>query len=266
MIATPSTRSQPSACLATAAAARRPRRAGHQEALGRRRAARACRRARGARTAPQRSLERRIARSQARAASSPWPTSTGPGPRSIDRDRRRVRSQLDFLDERTQRRARRPAGPRQDDDRPEHRAPGRRSPGHTALFITAAQLLLDLGAQDSLARPRPPAQALRRSALLVIDEIGYLSYDSRNADLLFQVVSRRYEKKSLVLTTNLAFSDWPTIFPNADLRHRAHRPRRPPRRRHRIEGESYRLREAKEHAGRRAPSPRDDGVPKNKKK
>ncbi len=42
-----------------------------------------------------------------------------------------------------------------------------------------------------------------------------LSYDSRNADLLFQVVSRRYENKSLVLTTNLAFSDWPSIFPNA---------------------------------------------------
>src|SRR5262245_53107925 len=42
-----------------------------------------------------------------------------------------------------------------------------------------------------------------------------LSYDTRAADLLFQVVSRRYEKKSLVLTTNLAFGDWPTIFPNA---------------------------------------------------
>lgn len=51
--------------------------------------------------------------------------------------------------------------------------------------------------------------------LLCIDDIGYLSYDARAADLLFQVVSRRYERKSLVLTTNLPFSDWPTIFPNA---------------------------------------------------
>ena len=51
--------------------------------------------------------------------------------------------------------------------------------------------------------------------LLVLDELGYLSYDARNADLLFQVVSRRYERKSLVLTTNLAFKDWPTIFPNS---------------------------------------------------
>ena len=51
--------------------------------------------------------------------------------------------------------------------------------------------------------------------LLVLDELGYLSYDARAADLLFQVVSRRYERNSLALTTNLAFSDWPTIFPNA---------------------------------------------------
>ena len=45
------------------------------------------------------------------------------------------------------------------------------------------------------------------------DEIGFLAFDNRNADLLFQVVSRRYERKSLVLTTNLAFRDWPSIFP-----------------------------------------------------
>ncbi len=49
----------------------------------------------------------------------------------------------------------------------------------------------------------------------MIDEIGYLSYDARAADLLFQVVSRRYERRSLVLTTNLPFSEWPNIFPNA---------------------------------------------------
>jgi DNA replication protein DnaC len=49
----------------------------------------------------------------------------------------------------------------------------------------------------------------------VIDEIGFLAFDTRNADLLFQIVSRRYEKKSIVLTTNLLFRDWSTIFPNA---------------------------------------------------
>jgi DNA replication protein DnaC len=87
--------------------------------------------------------------------------------------------------------------------------------GHTALFTTASQLLLDLGAQDS---PRALDRRLKhyaRPALLVIDEVGYLSYDARNADLLFQIVSRRYEEKSLVLTTNLPFGDWATIFPNA---------------------------------------------------
>jgi DNA replication protein DnaC len=88
--------------------------------------------------------------------------------------------------------------------------------GHSVLFVTASQLLLDLAAQDSA---RGLDRRLRhygtRTSLLIVDEIGYLSYDSRNADLLFQVISRRHEKKSLVLTTNLAFSDWPTIFPNA---------------------------------------------------
>jgi DNA replication protein DnaC len=79
---------------------------------------------------------------------------------------------------------------------------------------------------------------------LCIDEIGNLSYDPRNADLLFQVVSRRYEHKSLVLTTNLAFIEWPTIFPNAAsttalidrVVHHAEIIA--------IEGESYRRREA----------------------
>jgi DNA replication protein DnaC len=87
--------------------------------------------------------------------------------------------------------------------------------GTHVLFITAAQLLLDLGGQEST---RGLARRLNHYAsrgLLVIDEIGYLSYDARAADLLFQVVSRRYERRSLVLTTNLPFSEWPTIFPNA---------------------------------------------------
>jgi len=87
--------------------------------------------------------------------------------------------------------------------------------GTHVLFITAAQLLLDLGGQEST---RGLARRLNHYAtrgLLCVDEIGYLSYDARAADLLFQVVSRRYERKSLVLTTNLPFSDWPTIFPNA---------------------------------------------------
>jgi DNA replication protein DnaC len=87
--------------------------------------------------------------------------------------------------------------------------------GHSALFTTTAQMLLDLSGQESA---RGLERRLRHYAgvgLLVCDEIGYLSYDNRNADLLFQVISRRYERKSTVLTTNLPFRDWPTIFPNA---------------------------------------------------
>ncbi len=87
--------------------------------------------------------------------------------------------------------------------------------GHGVLFISAAQLLLDLAGQES-------ARALDRRlkyyavvGLLIVAEIGFLAFDNRNADLLFQVISRRYEKKSLVLNTNLALRDWPTIFPNA---------------------------------------------------
>ena len=90
-----------------------------------------------------------------------------------------------------------------------------------------------------------------KATLLVLDELGYLSFDARNADLLFQLVNLRYEKKSIVLTTNLAFSDWPTIFPNATCAtalidrvvHHAEIIS--------IEGESYRLRKAKEAAERR---------------
>ena len=87
--------------------------------------------------------------------------------------------------------------------------------GHGVLFVTAAQLLLDLGAQESARALERRLKYYARVGLLIIDEIGFLAFDNRNADLLFQVISRRYEKKSLVLTTNLAFRDWPTIFPNA---------------------------------------------------
>jgi DNA replication protein DnaC len=87
--------------------------------------------------------------------------------------------------------------------------------GHSVLFLTAAQMLLDLGAQESARGLDRRLRFYASVALLVVDEVGYLSFDARNADLFFQVVSRRYERKSLVLTTNLAFQDWPSVFPNA---------------------------------------------------
>jgi DNA replication protein DnaC len=88
--------------------------------------------------------------------------------------------------------------------------------GHSALFVTAAQLLNDLAGQES---PRALERRLRfycqATNILCVDEIGYLSYENRAADLLYEVISRRHKKKSLVITTNLAFTDWPSVFPNA---------------------------------------------------
>jgi len=116
--------------------------------------------------------------------------------------------------------------------------------GHTVLFVTAAQMLLDLASQDSARALDRRLKHYARVGCLVVDELGYLSYDSRNADLLYQALSLRYEKKSLVLTTNLAFSSWPSIFPSATsatalidrVVHHADVLK--------IEGDSYRLREA----------------------
>jgi DNA replication protein DnaC len=87
--------------------------------------------------------------------------------------------------------------------------------GHSTLFTTAAKLLLDLGSAESSRALDRRLKHYSRFQLLCIDEIGYLSYDNRSADLLFEIVNRRYENKSLVLTTNLAFSQWPTMFPSA---------------------------------------------------
>ena len=119
--------------------------------------------------------------------------------------------------------------------------------GHSALFTTAADLLLDLNGQETARALDRRLKHYCRLQLLAIDEIGYLAYDAHAADLLFQIVSRRYEQKSIVLTTNLAFRNWHTIFPNAScavgwidrLTHHAAIVK--------ITGDSYRLREA-EHA------------------
>ena len=125
--------------------------------------------------------------------------------------------------------------------------------GHSALFTTAADLVLDLNGQETARALDRRLRHYARPQLLCIDEMGYLAYDAHAADLLFQIVTRRYEQKSIVLTTNLAFRDWHTIFPNAScavglidrLTHHAEIIK--------ITGDSYRLREAeRDQKARRA--------------
>jgi len=125
--------------------------------------------------------------------------------------------------------------------------------GHHVIVRTASDLLADLIKQESsVARARRLA-AYARAHLLCIDEVGYLSYDARHADLLFEVVTRRYEKnRSILLTTNRPFAEWPTTFPNAScvvtlvdrLMHKSEIVT--------IDGDSYRLREAEERQRERA--------------
>lgn len=128
--------------------------------------------------------------------------------------------------------------------------------GFQVRFTEASAMLADLAAQDGPAGLRRRLHRYVKPDLLVIDEIGYLTYNDRSADLLFQVVNARYTKSSTVITTNRAFSDWGAIFPNATcvvtlvdrLCHHAEIIA--------IEGESYRLKESRERSASRGKSRR----------
>lgn len=87
--------------------------------------------------------------------------------------------------------------------------------GHSALFISASKLLSDLTAQDGDKALSRRIKYYAHPTLLGIDEVGYLSYSNRHADLLFQIISRRYHQKPTLITTNKPFSAWGEIFPNA---------------------------------------------------
>ena len=85
--------------------------------------------------------------------------------------------------------------------------------GYKVRFTTATSLVTDLLASGH--NLEKDIKKYTSPHLLIIDELGYLSFELKAADLLFEVISRRYEENSTVLTTNLAFQDWPTIFPGA---------------------------------------------------
>ena len=120
--------------------------------------------------------------------------------------------------------------------------------GHVARFVSASDMLHDLAAQDSDASLARRLRRYTQPQLLAIDELGYLAYDNRYADLLFEVVTRRYLNRPTLITTNKPFKQWNDVFPNAAcvvtlvdrLMHRAELVS--------IDAESYRLKEAAERA------------------
>lgn len=125
--------------------------------------------------------------------------------------------------------------------------------GHTARFTLASDMLHDLAAQDSSTLLARRLRRYTTPAVLCVDEVGYLSYDSRYADLLFEVITRRYQQRATLLTTNKPFGEWNQVFPNAAcvvtlvdrLVHRSEILT--------LAGDSYRLKEAQERAARRKP-------------
>jgi DNA replication protein DnaC len=122
--------------------------------------------------------------------------------------------------------------------------------GHSVLFRSAAALLEDLHRQTPEGRRRK-LRSYANVGILCVDEVGYLSFDDKAADLLYEVINRRYERKPVILTTNRPFKEWNEVFPNATcivtlldrLLHHADVTV--------IEGESYRVRESEQETAAR---------------
>lgn len=87
--------------------------------------------------------------------------------------------------------------------------------GYKVRFSTLAAMLADLLKQESLPALDRRMRRYVNPDLLIVDEIGYLPADNRAADLLYNIVSRRHEQRSTIITTNLAFKQWGTVFPGA---------------------------------------------------
>lgn len=87
--------------------------------------------------------------------------------------------------------------------------------GFTVRFSTLAAALADLLAQESLPAFERRIRRYTSPDLLILDELGYLPCDSRAAELLYNVISRRHEQRSTIISTNLAFKQWGTTFPGA---------------------------------------------------
>ena len=122
--------------------------------------------------------------------------------------------------------------------------------GSSVLFRSAPALLEELQRQSAEGRRRK-LRSYANVGLLCIDEVGYLSFDDKAADLLYEVINRRYERKSVIVTTNRPFKEWNEVFPNATcivtlldrLLHHADVTV--------LEGNSYRVRESEQETAAR---------------
>ena len=87
--------------------------------------------------------------------------------------------------------------------------------GFVVRFCSVAAALADVLKQESIPATERRIRRYVSPHLLILDEIGYLPHDSRAADILYNIISRRHEKRSTVITTNIPFKLWNTVFPGA---------------------------------------------------
>ena len=87
--------------------------------------------------------------------------------------------------------------------------------GLSVCFSSVNAALADLLKQESIPAVERRLKRYTTPDVLLLDELGYLPCDARSGDLLYSIIARRHERVSTVITTNLAFKDWGTVFPGA---------------------------------------------------
>jgi DNA replication protein DnaC len=87
--------------------------------------------------------------------------------------------------------------------------------GKSVCFSTVNAALADLLKQESIPAVERRMKRYTLPEILILDELGYLPCDARSGDLLYSIISRRHERVSTIITTNLAYKNWGTVFPGA---------------------------------------------------